>query len=67
MFLNTRRCTICWKDSLFKDIVEQYLGVDVVKGVLDNKDNDFEAPAQRAQKEGLCGAQGLASKYVRHD
>jgi hypothetical protein len=21
-----RRCTICWKDSLFKDIVEQYLG-----------------------------------------
>jgi hypothetical protein len=52
---------------LFKDIVEQYLGVDVVKGVLDNKDNDFEAPAQRAQKEGLCGAQGLASKYVRHD
>jgi hypothetical protein len=41
MFLNTRRCTICWKDSLFKDIVEQYLGVVVVKGVLDDEDNDF--------------------------
>jgi hypothetical protein len=56
MVLNTRRCTISWKDSLFKDVVEQYLGVVVVEGVLDDGDHDFEARTQRAQIEG-CGAQ----------
>jgi hypothetical protein len=47
---------------LSKDIVEQYLGVVVLKGVLDDGDYDFEARAQRAQIEG-CGAQRL-SKHI---